>query len=48
MECVGGNVGCHSDLKPTVMQCRNMGSDGVDVQVCVCVLVCDLGLCLVA
>eukprot|EP00043_Microstomoeca_roanoka_P026893 m.12834 g.12834 ORF g.12834 m.12834 type:complete len:326 (-) comp7061_c0_seq1:1104-2081(-) len=32
MSCVGGSARCHSDLLPSTMQCRNVGSDGVDVQ----------------
>lgn len=31
LECVGGSAGCHS-YHPRVVQCRNVGFDGYDVQ----------------
>ena len=31
LECVGGSAGCHS-YRPRVVQCRNVGFDGYDVQ----------------
>lgn len=32
LKCVGGSAGCHAFV-PEVVQCRNRGWDGVDVQV---------------
>ncbi|EGD75726.1 hypothetical protein PTSG_07842 [Salpingoeca rosetta] len=32
MTCVDGTANCHRDVLPTVMQCRNVGWDGNDVQ----------------
>eukprot|EP00056_Hartaetosiga_gracilis_P000148 m.36339 g.36339 ORF g.36339 m.36339 type:complete len:318 (+) comp10084_c0_seq6:75-1028(+) len=32
MKCIGGSAHCNSNKLPRVMQCQNVGTDGVDVQ----------------
>ena len=32
LDCVGGSAGCYG-YRPKIVQCRNVGFDGYDVQV---------------